>query len=166
MRCGIKSSILLALLTINLSGCAGYYYSKSSGVMEKDLTLALLVVPENKRNLWKKKDVEFSNDDRAFPLGALPMNQENRQKVPVEIETKIFNDKRSWCGLTIWVGIPVPLWLPVCHTYTELILEDGEPVSAREQYLKKEWFICGPFMSMLESSKESLPKGFCIEDPT
>jgi len=158
----MKSSILLILLTMCLPGCAGYYYSKSSGIVEKDLTLALLVVPEKERKLWKQKEVKFINDDRALPLGALPLSQ---QKMPVEIEIKTYNYQRSWCGLTIWVGIPIPLWLPVCLTYTELTLEDGEPVSARERYLKKEGFICSPFMPTLESSTEPLPKGFCA-DPT
>jgi len=162
MKSRIKSFILLAFLATNLSGCAGYYYSKSSGVVEKDLTLALLVVPENERKLWKQNEIKFINDDRVLPLGALPLNQ---QKVPVEIETNIYNYQRSWCGLTIWVGIPIPLWLPVCLTYTELTLADGEPVSAREQYLIKEGFICSPFMPTLESSTEPLPKGFCA-DPT
>ena len=165
MMDSVKSSILLVLLVINLSGCAGYYYSKSSAIVEKDLTLALLVVPESERKSWAKSEVNFMNDDRVLPLGALPITQRNQKKEPIEIETKIFNDQRSWCGLTIWVGIPIPLWLPVCRTYTELTLQDGEPVSAREQYLQKEGFICGPFMPTLESNKEPLPEGFCI-DPT
>lgn len=159
----VKRSILIVLLVVNLPGCAGYYYSRSSVPVDKDLTLALLVVPKNERKLWKRKNVEFVNDNRALPLGALSISQMEQNKVPLEVETKIYNDKRSWCGLTIWAVIPIPLWLPVCRTYTELTLEDGEPVRAREQYLEKEGVICGPFVNMLQLSDEPLPKGFCID---
>jgi len=161
----VKSSILLILLTMCLPGCAGYYYSKSSPVVKKDLILALLVVPEKVRESWKNEEVKFMNDERALPLGTLPVNPKSHQTMPVEIKTRRFNNNRSWCGLTIWVGIPIPLWLPVCQTYTELTIEDGVPVSARERYLQREGFMCGPFMPTLKSSKEPLPKGFCI-DPT
>ena len=157
-------TILLGLTIINLSGCVGYYQSSSSGLVDKDMTLALLVVPENDRKLWKDEKAKrlesekFINDERALPLATIPIGQKDRKKEPVVKETRIYNDKTRWCGRTVWAIIPIPLLSPSCRTYTELTIEDGEPVSARQQYLEKSAHICGPFVPMVKDSK-----GFCLE---
>jgi len=160
----LKNTILPGLMIINLSGCVGYYQSGVSGLVEKDMTLALLVVPENERELWNDEKVKrlekekFVNDERALPLGTIPIGQKNK-KEPIVKETKIYNDKTRWCGRTIWAIIPIPLLSPSCRTYTELTIVDGEPISARQQYLEKSAHICGPFVPMVKSSK-----GFCLDN--
>jgi len=164
MASGVKNSIMCGLLMINLAGCVGYYDSKSSARVEKDMTLALLVVPESERNLWKKekpqilKESEFINDERSLPLGAIPVGQKDQKKDQIIKETKIYNDKTRWCGRTIWAIFPIPLLSKSCRTYTELTFENGEPISAHEQYLEKSGHICGPFVPMLKISQ-----GFCLE---
>lgn len=166
---GVKNTIMFGLLIINLSGCVGYYQSKSSSPVEKDMTLALLVVPEKERMLWKSEKVQilsetkFVNDERALPLGAIPIGQKDQKKDHIIKETKIYNDKKRWCGRTIWAIIPIPLLSPSCRTYTELTFENGEPISAREQYLEKSGRICSPFLPIMRDSKASLPEGFCEE---
>lgn len=166
---GVKNTILIGLMIINLSGCVGYYQSRSSGPVAKDMTLALLVVPESERKLWKSekaqrlKEEKFINDERALPLGAIPIGQKDQKKGQIVKETKIYNDKTTWCGRTIWAIIPIPLLSPSCRTYTELTIEDGEPVSAREQYVENIGHICGPFVPMMGVSKAPLPEGFCTD---
>jgi len=156
--------ILLFLLSINLSGCVGFYESKSSGPVEKDMTLALLAVPESERILWSKDEKqvlrksEFVNDERALPLGTLPIGQKDQKKDRVIKETKIYNDKMRWCGRTIWAILPIPLLKRDCRTYTELTFENGEPISAQTQYLEKSGHICGPFVPLMKSSE-----GFCLD---
>ncbi len=152
---GLKNLLLSAFLVINLSGCAGYYYSKSSGPVEKDLSAALLLVPKDEQKLWKPKEIEFYNDERALS------SYQEQNTDPNDKRTKIYNDKTRWCGRTIWAGFPIPLWLPACRTYTELTFENGVPVSAREQYVKGSGFLCGPFVPLMGISKSPLPSGFC-----
>jgi len=246
MLVGVKSALLFGLLIINLSGCVGYYQTKSSGSVEKDMTLALLVVPQDERKLWKRKVTKSSNDERALflvqkdqqkdsigketkddaasgcvesivagtcpPPGVVVADTTGASTVyncvtsgataaacttpdvfdastseckvqmmtsctgttPSKVgvnsdtrtiykETKIYNDKTRWCGRTIWAIIPIPLLSPSCRTYTELTFENGEPISAREQYLEKTGHICGPFVLMMGNSKAPLAEGFCVE---
>jgi len=160
---GLKITMLLGFMVVNLSGCVGYYQTVSSGPVEKDMTLALLVVPENERKLWKSekeqtlKEAKFVNDERALPLGTLSIGQKDQKKDKIIKETKIYNDKARWCGRTTWVIIPIPLLKKSCRTYTEIMFENGEPVSAQEQYLEKTMHVCGPFVPMVKKSD-----GFCL----
>jgi hypothetical protein len=166
---GVKNTLLFGLLTVNLSGCVGYYESKPSGPVEKDLTLALLVVPQDERKIIKSQEVQilkeekFVNDERALPLGTKPVGQKDQMKGPIIKETKIYNDKTRWCGRTIWAIFPIPLLSPSCRTYTELTFENGEPISAREQYVEKTGHICGPFVPMMGNSEAPLSESFCVD---
>jgi len=166
---GVKNTILFGLLIFNLSGCVGFYETKSSGPVEKDMTLALMVVPQDERKLWKSgkpqilKQAEFVNDERSFPLGAIAVGRKDQKQDKIIKEVKIYNDKTRWCGRTIWAIFPIPLLSPSCRTYTELTFENGEPISAREQYLEKTGRICGPFVPMMKISNTPLPDGFCGE---
>jgi len=152
------------LLVINLAGCVGYYDTKSSPRVEKDMTLALLVVPESERKNWEKEKSQilaqskFANDDRAFPLQTIPIGQKDQKKDQLISNTKIYNDKTRWCGRTVWAIFPIPLLSRSCRTYTELTFENGEPVSAHEQYLESTMHICGPFVPVMKASK-----GFCLD---
>ncbi len=152
----LTKPMTFALLGMSLSGCVGYYQTSTSAPVDKDLTLALLVVPEGERNRWVEKEAKFFNDERALS----PVYEEQRKHVE-DKETKIYNDKVSWCGRTIWALIPIPLWSPACRTYTEITLVNGLPVSAQEQYLQGKGRLCGPFVPLLSISKEPLPDGFC-----
>jgi hypothetical protein len=161
---GLKNTILIGLMIINLSGCVGYYESRSSTPVEKDMTLALLVVPQDVRERWKKekpkilKQSKFINDDRALPLGTLSIGQKDQIKDRMIKETRIYNDKTRWCGRTAWAIIPIPLLKKSCRTYTEINFENGEPVSAQEQYLEKAMHVCGPFVPFVKESE-----GFCLD---
>ena len=148
--------MLIVSLVNFLSGCAGYYRSKSSAPVEKELSKAILVVPLNERKLWKRTEPKYYLDERALS----PAYQE-QLKNPVSTETRIYNEKNMWCGLTIWVGFPIPLWRPGCRTYTELTFENGVPISAREQNFEGSGFICGPFVPMLGISDAPLSERFC-----
>jgi hypothetical protein len=165
---GVKNTILFGLLIIDLSGCVGYYESKSSGVVAKDMTLALLVVPQQERKTRKSEQTQIPkeektvNDERALPLGTKPVGQQDQKKEPIVTETIIYNDKTRWCGRTIWAIIPIPLLSPSCRTYTEVTFENGEPISAREEYVENSGHICGPFIPMMEFSQDP-SKGFCVD---
>jgi hypothetical protein len=166
---GVKNTLLFGLLIVNLSGCVGYYQSKSSGPVEKDLTLAILVVPQDERKIRKSeqaqllKEKKLVNDERALPLGTIPVGQKDQKKDQIIKEVKIYNDKTRWCGRTIWAIIPIPLLSPSCRTYTELTFENDEPISAQEQYVEDTGHICGPFIPMMKFSKASSQEGFCVE---
>lgn len=152
----LKKTLMLALVGMSLSGCVGYYQTNSSVPVDRDLTLALLVVPEAERNQWAETEVKFYNDERALTPEYL-----EKQKHIEDKEIKVYNDKVSWCGRTIWALLPIPLWSPACRTYVEITLVNGLPVSAQEQYLQGKGHLCGPFIPFLSVSKEPLPDGFC-----
>jgi len=160
---GLKKIILLGLM-ITFSGCVGYYQTVPSGLVEKDMTLALLVVPENERKLWKsekvqiRKEAKFVNDERALPLGTLSIGEKDQKQDKIIKEIKIYNDKERWCGRTTWAIFPIPLLKKSCRTYTEITFENGEPISAQEQYLEKTMHVCGPFVPFIKESD-----GFCLD---
>ncbi len=123
----IKHRILLIILLANLYGiygCAGFWLSRNSAVAVKDLP---------------KTDIEYFDITEA------------RRNHPVN-GSQIYNDKREWCGLTVWAGIPIPLWLPVCHSYTKVTFADGQPIKRVDQHLEGGGFLCGPFVYMIMSS--------------
>lgn len=156
MPAGMKSAILYIVLVINLPGCAGYYYSKSSEPFERDLPTALLALPKEERESLDVKEAIY-NDERAL-LAA----QKEAERVSRGKEIKFYNDSNKWCGLTIWaVVFPIPLWLPVCRTYTEITFEKGRPISAREQKVQGSGYLCGPLVPTLGISSEPLPARFC-----
>ncbi|MEO8331396.1 MAG: hypothetical protein ABI479_03120 [Gallionella sp.] len=154
----MKNALLPMLLAINLSGCAGYYYSKPSDPAEKELKSALLVVPKEEQKLWKPKEFKSFRDERE-----LSTDYQDPLKKPVIKETKVYKEKTIWCGRTIWAIIPIPLWSPSCRTYTELTFENGMPISAREQHLEGSGYVCGPFVPLLGNSEEYALSGFCAD---
>lgn len=154
----LKVLILTVALLNCLSGCAGYYRSRSSEPVERELSKALLVVPIDEQKSWKRPEPKYYIDERALS----PAYQE-RLKNPVITETRIYNEKTKWCGLTIWAGFPIPLWRPACRTYTELTIQNGVPISAREQYIEGSGMICGPLIPLLEISDSPLSERFCEE---
>lgn len=156
MQASVKNLMPIILLVSCLSGCVGYYRSKSTELAEQELSKAVLVVPVNERRLWKRTEPRFVNNELAPFL--LP---EDQRKDPAGKEIKIYGDKTLWCGLTVWAIVPIPLWQPDCRTYTELTFEYGLPISAREQSLEGAGFLCGPFVPLLGISKSPFPESFC-----
>ena len=75
-----------------------------------------------------------------------------REQTPVITRTVRFSEQREWCGTTVWaLLVPIPLKLPVCHSYTEYAY--GNDVNGREaellytqQSLSDPFYACGPFM--------------------
>jgi len=165
----VKHTILFGLLIINLSGCVGYYQTKSSGPVEKDMTLALWLSRRMSASFGKANSIRYSirrnlsTMERALPLGTMPIGQKDQKQDSIIKEIKIYNDKTRWCGRTVWAIIPIPLLSRSCRTYTELTFENGEPVSARERYLERTGHICSPFVPMMKISKAPLAEGFCRE---
>lgn len=243
-----KNLLLIALLVSNLSGCAGYYHSRPSLLVEKELPKALLLVPKDElkelagKAVEEKKAVTY-NDDRAMfivrkeaqpvPIvaetgehvpdmcaesrvfgacpapgvivavttganidyscvtpgataatctdpkvfdaatseckvhvssctGVLPIRAStNKDNKIIYREVRIYNEKSSWCGRTIWVIFPIPLWEPGCQTFTELTYENGKPTAAREQFIEGSGYICGPFVPFMGMSDEPFPRNFC-----
>jgi len=155
---GVKNAIMPVLLVINLSGCVGSYISKTSGPVERDLSYALLVVPKEERKSWKPVEKNTYNDNRASFI-----DQKDQQNDSIGKVTKVYNNKNRWCGKTIWAIFPIPLWRPDCRTYIELTLENGEPISAREEYVEGSGYICGPFVPFLDAAKSTSHGVFCAD---
>ena len=60
----------------------------------------------------------------------LSVPDQKNEAVPDHRESSAKETEREWCGMTLWVGLPLPLKLPVCQS--------RPPPS----YL----YACGPFM--------------------
>jgi hypothetical protein len=60
----------------------------------------------------------------------LSLPEPKNAAAPDQRESSTKETERQWCGMTLWVGLPLPLQLPVCQS--------RPPPS----YL----YACGPFM--------------------
>ncbi len=74
---------------------------------------------------------------------------------------EIVDAERNWCGVTIWVVVPIPLILPVCSAHTEVIYVDNRATAKTEVRTKHRWMVCGPLLWM--GSALAMPGGarFC-----
>lgn len=48
-------------------------------------------------------------------------------------ETWIYEERNRWCGLWVFVIIPVPFALPICDTYDKVAFEGDAAVSSRSR---------------------------------
>lgn len=53
--------------------------------------------------------------------------------------------RNRWCGITLFIGLPLPLELPICETYQEITFKNNRRVAATDKYLKTHSYTCGPF---------------------
>ena len=115
MLVGWKNAIPLLLLVTNLTGCAGYYISKPSEPVEKDLSAALLLVPKVElKALADKADddkkAKLFNDDRAVMLA-----QRDVRKDSIGKEAK--EDDAASCVESIAAGACPPPGVVVAVTF-------------------------------------------------
>jgi len=106
VKVGWKNAVPLLLLVTNLTGCAGYYISKTSGPVEKDLSAALLRVPKGELKALADKSDEDNkariyNDERAIFLA-----QKDGRKDSIGKETK--KDDTALCVESIAAGVCPP----------------------------------------------------------
>lgn len=125
--------ILALMLVINLTGCVGYTYS-SNGALVTSTDLS----PVELRYRSKAPDKKA---DKTNPDGS---------------EEFLIYDETKWCGLTLWAIIPVPLWLPVCRSYTEVTYKDGKPTKVATQWVHTSGSLCGLLVPM-----RSMEGGYC-----
>ena len=131
----MKNSILSLILIINITGCVGFIYSSNS-----DIAVGKSLDPVESRYLKKPNTIA----DQINPDGS---------------EMYVVKDELKWCGLTIWAIIPIPLWLPVCRTHTEVTYRHGKPIQVAHQSPTTSEALCGPFVPLLGIGGR--PTGFC-----
>jgi hypothetical protein len=120
----MKKLISLLLLVVSLSGCVGVYFSKNGDVVANKTATDLLVRTTHPPGVA----------DKINPDGS---------------EMYITDHERVWCGLTIVAIIPIPLWLPLCHSHTEVTYKDGKPRSTIKYGPTGSGFLCGPFVPIM-----------------
>jgi len=132
----MKVLVMTALILINLTGCVGYTYSKDTDELtSKNLS------PTDLQYQTKPK----RNSDKTNPDGS---------------ESYTLQDGRTWCGLTIWAIIPIPIWLPGCRDYIQVTYKGGSPIRIEQQTPLLSGRICGPFMPWVNFNKFS-ETGIC-----
>ena len=52
--------------------------------------------------------------------------------------------EQRWCGVTLWAIEPIPLILPVCRGYTQVVFENGVPTKQIEGLTRGFFLGCGP----------------------
>lgn len=81
-------------------------------------------------------------------------------KMPHPVNGKITTKStREWCGPTVWALIPIPLWLPVCKSYTDVTFKNNVAVKVERSSPNSKLYACGPFMPFLGVSGTSV--GYC-----
>lgn len=133
----MKKILFIGLLAVNLSGCVGIYSSSNGDVVESS--------------------TDFSRTDlrsREMPPSRAP------DKINADgSEMYVINHELQWCGLTIWAVVPIPLWLPLCKSHTEVTYKDGKAILMASQWPTGSGFLCGPFVPIMGIDGGS--KGFC-----
>jgi hypothetical protein len=130
----MKNFIFILVLIFNLTGCVGYTYSKNGEVVYKP---------------------DFS-PVANFKYRETPPDRKADKINPDGSESYFVYDETKWCGLTVFAIIPIPLWLPTCHAYTEVIYKDGKPLNVATQWPHASGSLCGPLVPMIQMSS-----GFC-----
>lgn len=73
---------------------------------------------------------------------------------PVISKVVIHNQRREWCGATLWaLGLPIPLKLPVCQSFEETsygVDNRGRavPLVISRQEMQSPFYGCGPLMGL------------------
>jgi len=67
-----------------------------------------------------------------------------------------FKSDYFWCGITLWLGIPIPLRLPVCEIYFEVTYQNNIPVLLVRQDYDPVLYACGPFNWMFMDSNTEM----------
>ncbi|MFZ3152685.1 hypothetical protein [Pseudomonas sp.] len=116
----LKMLPLIVLLLLS-TGCVGYWKSENSPIQTKELSGG---------------ELSYFGVERA------------RENHPIN-GSQIYNEKISWCGLTILAVIPIPLMLPTCRSFTELTFKDNVPIRTSTQFVKTTGAFCGPFVPFL-----------------
>jgi len=137
------TKLLLAVLMLgmNLSGCAGFmYYGPGDVVVSK---------------------TDFSRVN-SFEVREKPPSRAPDKQYPDGSVMYVLHNETEWCGATIFAIIPVPLFLPLCHEYTEMIYKDGKPIQVTQLERKYSGAICGPALPLLSVFGGRV--GFCMFD--
>lgn len=127
---------LAVAAAIHLSGCVGVNFSVNGPLVNEKTGLP---------------------NQKSTPDGVGRLNDDGST-------TYVLHDERSWCGLTVWAVLPVPLWLPVCRHYREVTYLDGKPVRWAHQAPATYFVGCGPFVPLLWLANKSGGSGFCRAD--
>jgi hypothetical protein len=140
----IKIILIIPLLMLDLTGCVGYTYSRDTDAVSiKDLSL----VP----------DKSFTPTDSQY----LAKPNRNADKIkPDGSEIFTMQNGHTWCGLTVWAIIPIPIWLPGCRNYIEVTYKNGTPIRIEQQTPALTGRVCGPFMPWIKFNRFS-QTGIC-----
>ena len=118
----------------NLSGCVGYTYTRNGDVVTSETDFS-------RTNLSIRSKPPLRAADKINPDGT---------------ETFLVDDNTRWCGLTLWAIIPIPLWLPVCSSYTEVTFKEEKPTKVSSRWVSTSGFVCGPLVPLIR-----MESGFC-----
>lgn len=126
----MKALIVLLVACLNFAGCVGINVPTAPKTLSYNVTKETSSPPK----LW---------DGVSHPADG---------KVTVR-------SKREWCGYTVWVLIPIPLWLPICKAHTDVTFENNEAIKVESFDPNSTLYACGPFMPFLGMSGTHV--GFC-----
>jgi len=123
--------LVVVMLAFNLSGCAGYWLSHSA----------------------------TTTTDASNHTMILSGLQGSTQHHP-ENGSAIYDREARWCGLTLWAVVPIPLMLPVCHSYSEVTFSNDKPIKRVDHYVGGSGYLCGPFV-LIPTGMDNGTSHFC-----
>ena len=109
----MKLILTVLIVGASLSGCAGitFYGNQDPVVSQSDFSRVA--------SFQDRKTPPNRTPDKQYPDGTVMY---------------VLNHESAWCGAVIWVIIPIPLLLPLCHNHTEMTYRDGKPIQMRSQW--------------------------------
>lgn len=83
----------------------------------------------------------------------------NKKETTLEGGIWTYDRGLQWCGVTLWVLVPVPLGLPICTANDEIEFLKGQITIIHSHYIKKSGIKCGPFVNIFGFG---MTNGFCL----
>ena len=124
----MKIYVLLISICINLAGCVG------------------MSIHDGVKISYSKK---FTKENIAFSPSP---KQWDGMAHPVDGTITIWGEK-VWCGNTLWVLIPLPIWPSLCAGRTEVTYANNEPIKVEYFQPSFTLYACGPFMPLSDLSR-------------
>ena len=126
--------LLMTMLVISTAGCAGISIHHTETVSVQNpvpLSSSTFFFSEDKgANRWACEAVYGSTEALTKKEFISAWGEPQEKQITSKGETWIYSESNRWCGLVVYVIVPIPLMLPICETYDKVYFEHGVAVSS------------------------------------
>lgn len=126
--------LIMTVLVISSAGCVGI--SIDHTVSESVHSPVPLTVPKilfsdhQERDRWACEAAYGTKEPLTKKEFISAWGEPREKQLTSKGEIWIYSETDRWCGLFVYVIVPIPLILPVCETYDKVYFENGVAVSS------------------------------------